>query len=341
MTKSSFALTALLVFVLPAAPADAQGPRPPRDRNDRRERLQDSRNGPEVVERFSRTAKIGRDGTLDVSNVAGTIVITGGGGNDATIDAVKRTRNTNEEQGRARLREIDIQVTESNNRVEVRTVYPREQRINGVVDYTVAVPEGVSVTARSVSGAVRVTNVRGELRLETVSGDIDTSGGRRVSSLRSVSGGITVTDAEATDLVTIRTVSGHQNVKGLKARSLEANSVSGEVRLAGAAVDRADIRTVSGRVDFNGQLARSGRYEVSTHSGDVSIAVADAGFDVEASTFSGDFRSDYAVTLRGGGDTNRRGRRFGPNRAIRGTYRDGGAILDLRTFSGDIAIVKP
>jgi hypothetical protein len=28
------------------------------------------------------------------------------------------------------------------------------------------------------------------------------------------------------------------------------------------------------------------------------------------------------------------------NRTIRGTYGDGSAILDLRTFSGDIAIVK-
>src|SRR4051794_37087328 len=106
----------LVLAVIAAVPAAAQpvpprpphGPRPPRV-----ERPQD-RDAPEVTERFSRTVRLGRDGTFDLSNLAGTITITGGGGNDVMIDAIKRTRGRNEEQARARLRAIDIQVTEAN-----------------------------------------------------------------------------------------------------------------------------------------------------------------------------------------------------------------------------------
>src|SRR4051812_14631979 len=89
----------LIAAVIAAVPASAQplpqrpnGQRPPRV-----EREQD-RDAPEVTERFSRTVRLGRDGTFDISNLAGTIVVTGGGGNDVTIDAIKRTRSRNEEQ---------------------------------------------------------------------------------------------------------------------------------------------------------------------------------------------------------------------------------------------------
>lgn len=334
-------LAAFLLFAaLASVPASAQrtpsrGPNGPRGQ--RAERLQD-RDGPEVTERFSRTVRLGRDGTLDISNLAGTITITGGGGNDVTIDAIKRTRSRNEEQGRTRLRAIDIQVTESNNRVEVRTEYPRDERFAGAVDYTVALPQSANVVANSVSGDVRVTNVRGELRVETVSGDVEANGARRLSLLRSVSGDVVATDCESSDILTLRSVSGHQQFKELKARTVDANSVSGDIRFDTSAIERADVKSVSGDIEFNGQLSRNGRYEVSTHSGNIRLTVADAGFEVEARTFSGGFRSDYAVAFRSGDNSG--GRRPRPNPTVRGTYGDGSAILDLRTFSGDIVIAR-
>jgi hypothetical protein len=200
MTRTVHVWLAAALTIAVAVPALAQDPRP---RPPRLERLLDPRNGPEVTDRFSRTVRMGRDGTLDLSNVAGAVVITGGGGNDVTIDAMKRTRDPNEEAARNRLREVDIQVTEASNRVEVRTVYPREQRIGVVVDYTVTLPQGASVFARNVSGDVKVTNVRGELRAESVSGNVEITGGRRLASVRSVSGNVTVNDSDAGEFLSL------------------------------------------------------------------------------------------------------------------------------------------
>lgn len=308
-----------------------------------RGRGDDPRRGPEVTELFSRTVRLARNGTFDLSNVAGNIVVTGAGGNDVRIDAFKRTRNRDESQGRARLQEIRIEIREQGNRIEVRTEYPEQRNLFVAVDYTVSLPQDTNVTLKSVSGDVRVTNVRGELRAESVNGDITATGARRLGAIKSVSGDIQITDAESENLVVASTVSGDLVISNLKARGIDIGTVSGGLQLDGVECDRANLRTISGDIQYGGSLARTGRYEIHTHSGDIRLTVASSGFDLEASTFSGDVRSDYALTLGGNRlDSGGRGRRRGPGpgRAIRGSFGDGGAILSLRSFSGDIVITK-
>jgi DUF4097 and DUF4098 domain-containing protein YvlB len=80
---------------------------------------------------------------------------------------------------------------------------------------------------------------------------------------------------------------------------------------------------------------------MSAHSGSVRLAISGTtGFEVEATTFSGDVRSDFPLTLRSSPDNDgeRRGRRM--NRSIRGSYGDASAIVNLTSFSGDIVITK-
>lgn len=303
----------------------------------------DEQRGPEVIERFSRTVRLGRPGSFDLSNVAGDIIITGGGGGDVRIDAVKRTRNRDEAEGRARLQQVEIQVRELGNRVEVRTEYPREQRNLVVsVDYTISLPQNANVDVKTVSGDVRATNIRGELSTQSVSGDVIATGARRLGAVKSVSGDIQITDAEAEGQVTASTVSGDLLVRSLTAAGVEMSTVSGDVTLDKVECERADLRTVNGDIQYSGSLARNGRYEMNTHSGDIRLAVSTSGFDVEASTFGGDLRSDYALTLGGTQlSLDGRGRRRGPpNRTIRGSFGDASARLSLRSFSGDIIITR-
>lgn len=304
------------------------------------ERYQDARHGPETTERFSRTVRVGRSGALDLSNVSGDITITGGGGDEVRIEAVKRVRSRDESNVKALLDELRIEVTELSNRVEVRTIYPRSRRsYSGTVDYTVSVPAGGSVTARSVSGDVRVSNVNGEVRAESVSGDIVTSRAGRLALVKSVSGDIEISEATAEGQVTVSAVSGSVTARGLKVRTLDLGSVSGDLLLTDVAAERVMVKTVSGNLEYAGPLARSGRYEMTSHSGDVRLAVSGTtGFELDATTFSGNVRSDFPLTLRTGPDEDdRRGRR---SRSIRGTYGDASAIVDLNSFSGDIVISK-
>ena len=293
--------------------------------------------GPEFTEAFSRTVRLGRNGTFDLQNVSGDIVITGGGGDDVRIDATKRVRSPNETEARTLLSEIVIQVQERSGRVEVRTDYPRRRNWSGGVDYTVSVPRDTSVTLRSVSGTVKVSSIDGELRAESISGDIIASSTRKLRMAKTVSGNLEISDAEA-DEFSASTVSGDVIVNKLKASGFDAQTVSADVRLTDVEVDRATLRSVSGDIDYGGRLLRNGRYQFQSHSGDIRVTPADnRGFAIEASTFSGDVRSDYALTVQ-----SQPGNSFAPgrNRSVRGSFGDASATLTLQSFSGDIVIVK-
>jgi len=302
-------------------------------------RYQDSRHGPEVTERFNRTIKVGRSGALDLSNVAGDIVVTGGSGDEIRIEAIKRARSRSGDAQQL-LEELRIEVSEMANRVEVRTLYPRNRRnYSASVDYSIAMPSSGSATLRTVSGDVRVTNVKGELRAESVSGDVVAGGAARLALLKTVSGDVELTEASSESEVTVSSVSGGLTVRGLKARSVDLNSISGDLLLTGITADRATVKTVSGSIEYSGPLARSGRYELTAHSGSLRLAISGTtGFEVEATTFNGDIRSDFPLTLRGSVEGS--GRRSRLNRSIRGSYGDASAIVTLKSFSGDIVITK-
>jgi len=301
--------------------------------------------GPEYTENFSRTIRIGATGSVDLSNIAGDVVITGGGGDEARIQAVKRVRDRNETNARALLRDLIIQITERPGGVQIRTEQPSRRRVAAAVDYTVAVPEGAAVNVKTVSGNLRVSNVRGDLRTESISGDVNINAVARLRALSAVSGDVALTDVEGED-VTASLVSGDFTARNLKARSFELQTVSGDIRLE-AQCDRVDLKTINGDIDYTGRLARNGRYEMQSHSGNVRITpTGTVGFDLDASTFNGDVHSDFQLTLSGSGTgrgtatANGFTRQLRINRSVRGSYGDGGALLDVRTFSGDVVIVK-
>jgi DUF4097 and DUF4098 domain-containing protein YvlB len=305
------------------------------------ERYQESRQGPETTDRFSGVYKVDGDGAVDLSQIAGDVRVIVGRGNEIRIEAIKRVRHRDQAEAKRLLDALRVEVTQVGNRLEVRTVYPRtmgNRNLNGSVDYTLTVPQNASVATKTVSGDVSVTGVRGEVRAETVSGDVDVAETPNLALAKTVSGNVRARNIAATTL-TLSTVSGSVVANGLKVRTLEAGSVSGNVQLAELQIERLSAKTLSGDIDFLGGLAPGGRYEFHAHSGNVRLTLPGntAGFEMDASTFSGSVRSDFAVTLRSASDGGRRGN---SNRAVRGTFGDASAILSLRSFSGNIVVVR-
>lgn len=240
------------------------------------------------------------------------------------------------------LQLVQVEVSERAGRAEVRTRYPRNEEgqrnnrrnYNVSVAYTITAPEGAQITAKSISGDISVRDIKGELALESVSGNIKVANGGRVANAKSVSGEVELTDTSVDGSLNASSVSGTVMLRKVKARRLDLGSVSGDVVVEDVECDRVSGQSVSGDVRFSGVLASGGRYELTSHSGEVRVAVSgNTGFEVEANSFSGSVRSDLPVTLQGAG------RRAG-QRAMRGVYGDGSAMLDLNTFSGSILITK-
>lgn len=296
--------------------------------------------GAEQTETFSRTFNTGPRGTLDLSNLSGSITVTGGPGGEIAVTAVKRARDREGRSAKEQMDLVSIDIAERSGRVEVRTHYPRNERNFRVsVDYEVRVPAEATVLLRSVSGNVTVRDVRGEIRAESVSGSLKATGTGRNVFLKSVSGGIEATGSPADAELTLQTVSGTVVARDLKCRSVDGNTVSGDIRLLDSTCERVTVRGVSGDVEYSGSLVRSGRYEIRSHSGNIRLALApEVGFEIDATTFSGNLTSDLPVTMISMGGSEGRGR--GRMRSLRGTYGDASAILNVTTFSGNVQIVK-
>ena len=361
-TRVTAALLAMLLAT--AGPAWAQAPAGdvPRDAAQERDRanaerlqrarerlrrVQDSarqrrsqRQGQEVTEAVSRTVRIGRDGSLDLRNIAGRVTVTGVNGDDVRIEAVKRVWHQNAERARELLTELEVEVAEGASRVDVRTRYPRQQFYDAEVDYTVSVPQNARVTLRAVSGDIVVANVRGELTAEAVSGSVTASSVGDVRLLRSVSGAVSVDGATGNELMA-STIGGTITVRRAKTRTMELRSVGGAMRVSDSETDRVAMRALSGDLEFNGRISRNGRYDIESRSGRVIVTPTGSdGFDVEAATRNGEFRSAFPLTLR----ERTSGPRRGNSQRIRqvyGTFGDGGGLLTLRSYSGGISLERP
>jgi DUF4097 and DUF4098 domain-containing protein YvlB len=297
--------------------------------------------GPEQSERFSRKVKLGRDGRVSVANVSGDIVVSAGSGDEVSIEAVKRGRGDE-----SRLAAVRIVVEDRAGRVDIRTEYDngRMFRNNNIsVDYTLTVPSGAAVEMKSVSGNIKVTGVRGSVRAESVSGNVATTDTPRVEAAKSVSGDVTLSGISIEGDLSAGTVSGTVTARGVKAHALELGSVSGDIVVTDVTCNRLNAKSVSGGFEYTGTITKGGVYDVNVHSGNVRFGLVNpSGFELSASTFSGNIRSELPLTI-GGDPRDRDGnsrRRGVSNRSMRATFGDGSATLTLRTFSGDIVIAK-
>jgi DUF4097 and DUF4098 domain-containing protein YvlB len=115
--------------------------------------------------------------------------------------------------------------------------------------------------------------------------------------------------------------------------------VSGAVELRGVDARRVEVETVSGSVTFAGALAADGRYEFESHSGRIHLTVPDGtGFELESESFSGGLRSAIPIVV-GRGDRAREVTVVeSGNRSIEGVAGGGGGRLELSTFSGSTTI---
>lgn len=281
-----------------------------RAREQARDRANDR--GPEYTEVFAKTVKIGRSGRLEVDGFSGDIQVTGSGGDDLRLTATKRVRAGSEQSGRDTLRATEIAVTERPSGVSIKAEATRGRFSNVEVDYVLTVPTGTELVLTTFSGDLTVKNVNGDMRLKTTSGDVALS--------------------------------------DLKSRDISVVTISGDVTFERVDAERLDVNVTSGDIDYRGKLAKNGRYELNSNSGDIHVVPDTTGFDVEAGTFNGEFSSDFPLKIEGGGAGS--GKSFGTGRGrgipglpgtrgrVRGTFNDGGASLSLRTFTGDITIAK-
>lgn len=125
-------------------------------------------------ETFERTLSVEPGGTLRLRTFSGRVTIRGTGGSQVVIRAVRRATAD-------RLRDIQIEVTQSGNTVEVNANHRVVERRNDNVvetDFDIQVPERMRLDVNSFSAPIEVENVQGSHRLKTFSGDVELAASR-------------------------------------------------------------------------------------------------------------------------------------------------------------------
>src|SRR5207245_7882548 len=129
---------------------------------------------------------------------------------------------------------VTVDVTERNGRAEVKTHYPGEDQRRGrrnpnvSVAYSVTAPAGTRVSAESISGTIRMTDIKGDVSASTISGDFRISGAGRIGSAKSISGSIEIADSRTDGAIEASSVSGDVRLRHVSARRVSGGSVSGE-----------------------------------------------------------------------------------------------------------------
>jgi DUF4097 and DUF4098 domain-containing protein YvlB len=145
----------------------------------------------DITEEEKFTFKIDDGGRFGVSNVNGSITVTGGSGDSVEVLAIKKADNQKE------MDKIDIVISESANEVAIETELGESDgwwshgSNSGQVTYKISVPSGITLdSVETVNGNVDISGVSGKVVAESVNGDIEITNLAGDASLATVNGGI-------------------------------------------------------------------------------------------------------------------------------------------------------
>jgi hypothetical protein len=226
-------------------------------------------------------------------------------------------------------RSLDIQVRYPNSRGGWNLWGRDDNRAEPTV-LEIMLPQRASVDIESVSADVDVQQVAGrKLEVSSVSGVVlVTASSPGEASYENVSGDTTL--RITTSKLDAQSVSGDLRVSGGITGDVDLESVSGNLELGAKVLDRLDVSTVSGDAILRAGLRPGGSIKGETLSGELRLTLPRAtGAKLHVETFSGDIRSPSGHVDE---------EDHGPGKSLDTTLGDGRARIDLEGFSGNVEV---
>jgi DUF4097 and DUF4098 domain-containing protein YvlB len=267
----------------------------------------------EYRSRIDTTVAFEKSGMVSVSSGSGDVVIMASTANTLHV--------------RATSDDDEIRFDATRNTAELST-----SRRGNDTRFEITVPVGTRIVARSQSGDITIRGTHGEVSVTAQSGDIivdDVNGRLEVQSFNGE-----VTASNVTGPVDIGTQSGDLRLTDIRG-DIEISNTSGDISMRGVTARSVRAKTTSGDVVYDGTIDPSGRYEFTSHSGDIRLHVPrDAGAQLTVSTWSSEIESDFPMTLKPGDHS------IGSSTSKQFTFAigNGTARISAETFSGDVTV---
>jgi len=260
---------------------------------------------PASADRIERHFKVETHPVVTIHNPNGTVTVRAWTKSEVMVVARRATA------------EVEVDTEQTGNRVDVMTrqvpdtASPDDLR----ADLEISVPEDAELQIHNDSGGVNVSNVLGDMNVETIAAD--------------------VAMADAAGYLTVKTVGGSFLCERCAGR-IEVSSISGNFRFIDLRSYHVRAQTSEGNITFNGAFLPNGIYQLKNYSGVIEVRFSPAdSFDMSATSLKGRVNNEAKLTPS---SHHHFLPRFG--NALFGTFNAGRAKVDLSSFDGTINILK-
>jgi DUF4097 and DUF4098 domain-containing protein YvlB len=200
---------------------------------------------------------------------------------------------------------------------------------SSMVDYELTVPAWMALSLEGMYATVNVKGTRAPIEVETIDGDITVEGGAESVKLTSVQGRISATGSRGR--IELNTVSDDIEAADLQG-DIVAETVSGSITIAKSDAKSVEVQTVSGELVYDGKIVDGGHYSLLTHSGEIAISVPEgANATIATAIGSGEVRASFPLPASERPSHRRQTFRLGT----------GSATVELESFSGTISLLRP
>jgi len=272
-----------------------------------------------AVTTFDRQVAAQARGAVDISNLSGTIEVSGWDRSEVSVHA---------ELGSGVDR---VEVGSDGGRTSIKVILPHASGHDADVRLQVKIPKDSELNVSAISADVTTSGVLGVQRLNAVSGDVTAELAGADVELKTVSGNLRLQGHGQPARLHLSTVSGDLNLEH-GAGDLEASTVNGTLILSLDGARSVHARTTSGDLRFEGKLTRGATLEGSTVSGNLNVrASADGGYAYEVASFSGEISDCFKASPE-------RASKYGPGSRLSGTLGEAAGRVHLKTMSGNVQL---
>ncbi|HXO44659.1 MAG TPA: DUF4097 family beta strand repeat-containing protein [Candidatus Cybelea sp.] len=257
------------------------------------------------ADRLERHFKVEAHPVVTIHNPNGTVTVRAWTKSDVMVVARRATT------------EVEVDAEQTGNRVDVQTrqvadtASPDDLR----TDFEISVPEDAELQIHNDSGGVNVSNVLGDMNVETIAAGVDLE--------------------DTAGYLTVKTVGGAFQCLRCAGR-LEVTSISGNFKLIDLRSYYVRAQTSEGNILFNGSFLPNATYVLKNYSGAIEVRFSPGdSFDLSATSLKGKVHNEANLTPS---SHHHFVPRFG--NALFGTFNSGRARVELNSFDGTINILK-
>ena len=212
-----------------------------------------------IQETFEKTVDLKSGGTVVLRNTNGAVRVASWGKDQVRIIAEKTVRARSQREAERIMKQVEIIVDTSPDRVEIESDYPRNRGGAGSfwdlffggshsqvsIEYELTVPENVQLDLRTTNGSVTIESVSGEIRA------------------RSTNGAVKLSEVHGT--IYAKTTNGRIQAEVMsftERDDIDLNTTNGSIKLYLPESTRADVRasTTNGSISTDFELVVTGKF---------------------------------------------------------------------------------